>query len=385
MVRTRDLLIKIGVENSLPINKIEEIVEKLESEWYSSSEHLLELTESDWKKLQIPTRLINLIKKYLSEDLTCLESVRQDSLSKLFSTLQPLDLAPCISALQQICFNLSTYTDAKYQSLNPNNPTFHQKIGRFPTALQYLKHLGFQQNSSKLSTQNPDQSFFLSELEAINKLALAHNLPEKQPPEKFNPFKASFSTTNFLVSKVAEGQNNFKSISKEIERIRENREKAVKSIRIDRDPKIYRLGEDGARILDASINEDNEFEEELIRKNVQSIMLQREKSMTFQNKRRNELEKIMGQEFCAKVGVKIRFPDGFILEGNFSLKETVNDVYEFVRGYLADRKEFYLFITPPKVVVKENSEILQKFMPAVLLQFSWSDESRTRSYLRGRS
>lgn len=383
MVRTRDLLIKIGVENSLPMSKIEEIVEKLESEWYSDTEHLFELDDSQWKNLNIPVRLVNLIRKYLNEDPACLRSARQEVLAKLFSGLQMEKLSACVSALQQICFNLSAFNDLKYRSMNLLNPAFQQKIGSVPLAMQYLKLLGFQNDAKQIFVQNPDQALFLSELEELNKLAVKYNLPEKQIPEKFNPFKSSISTTNFSVPKLAEGQNNFSSISDEISRLKENREKAINHIQINRDPRIYRLLNEEAKIS-SQYTEDPEADEEIIRKNIQSFMVQREKSTVFQNKRKNELEKLRSQEFCVKVGVKIRFPDGFILEGSFSVKETMKQVYEFVRQYIIYQKDFYLFTTPPKEIIKESKESLKKFMPAVIFQFSWTDESKTDSYLKSR-
>lgn len=377
------MLIKIGVENSLPMSKIEEVVEKLENEWYSDTEHLLEIDESQWKNLGVPARLVNLIKKYLNEDPGCLRSARVEVLGKLFAGVEMERLRPCVSALQQICFNLSAFNDLKYRSINLMNPSFQQKVGSVPLAMQYLKLLGFQKDNSQIHVQNPDQAMFLSELEEINKFAVKYNLPEKQIPEKFNPFKSSISTTNFSVAKIAEGQNNFSKISDEITRIQENREKAINSIQINRAPRIYHLSNEESKTL-TQYSEDPEADEEIIRKSVQSFMVQQEKSTVFQNKRKNELEKLRSQEFLVKVGVKIRFPDGFVLEGSFSIKETMKQVYDFVRHYIIHPKDFYLFTTPPREIVKESQESLRKFMPAVIFQFSWTDNTKTDSYLKSR-
>ena len=46
MVKTRDLLLKIGHENNLPLDKILQIIEKLENEWYTEASTLQEISEA---------------------------------------------------------------------------------------------------------------------------------------------------------------------------------------------------------------------------------------------------------------------------------------------------------------------------------------------------
>ncbi|XP_072168357.1 tether containing UBX domain for GLUT4-like [Diadema setosum] len=81
-----------------------------------------------------------------------------------------------------------------------------------------------------------------------------------------------------------------------------------------------------------------------------------------------------------KVVVRVHFPERVILQGFFRPHETVEAVKEFVRSNLADKKQqFYLFITPPKTVLKDTSQTLfkAKLFPAALVYFGTQD---TRDY-----
>jgi hypothetical protein len=377
MVRTRDLLIKIGRENALPIDKVEEIILKLEAEWYSDSENLKEINESAWKEMNIPARLVNLIKKYLVEDPLCVDSARAETLERLASSLSRSELSACLSTLQQIVYNLCTFSDVKYRNLKLFNPSFQQKVSRFPQALQYLKLIGFVQNSETLTIHSNDQNFFTSILTSLNQFALKLDLPTRDPPEKFDPFKSSILSTDFSRKKFSDDSNNYLKINQEIKEIKENREEVKNSSRIRREPKIFRP-------MNENFEEGNceEVDDEIIRKDVQSFMMQREKSACFQNKRRNELEKLRGQGFCTRVGVKVKFPDGLVLQGSFAMKETVQDVYFFVRSFLVVDKDFYLFTTLPKRVLRNSEVALERFAPSALFYFAWADESRSEVYLK---
>ena len=74
--------------------------------------------------------------------------------------------------------------------------------------------------------------------------------------------------------------------------------------------------------------------------------------------------------------VRVKFPDGYILQGTFNNKEKVKDVVEFVKENLVtSKREFYLYKTPPKQVLIELNKTLiaQKLSPRCFLYFAWSD------------
>ncbi|XP_035894736.1 tether containing UBX domain for GLUT4 [Anopheles stephensi] len=71
--------------------------------------------------------------------------------------------------------------------------------------------------------------------------------------------------------------------------------------------------------------------------------------------------------------IRVQFPDRHVLQGVFQVHETVGHVVEFVRGFLADAKQsFYLYTTPPKVVLDQPTVSLidAGCFPQVLLHFS---------------
>ncbi|XP_050068990.1 tether containing UBX domain for GLUT4 [Anopheles maculipalpis] len=76
---------------------------------------------------------------------------------------------------------------------------------------------------------------------------------------------------------------------------------------------------------------------------------------------------------CRQAVIRVQFPDRHVLQGVFQVHETVGHVVQFVRGYLADSKQsFYLYTTPPKVVLQQPniSLIDADCFPQVLLHFS---------------
>ena len=55
--------------------------------------------------------------------------------------------------------------------------------------------------------------------------------------------------------------------------------------------------------------------------------------------------------------VRIKFPDGYLLQGTFGALEKISDVYQFVRENLKHQRKsgFYLYETPPKRELGEKA------------------------------
>ncbi|KAM9296641.1 tether containing UBX domain for GLUT4 [Gastrophryne carolinensis] len=73
-----------------------------------------------------------------------------------------------------------------------------------------------------------------------------------------------------------------------------------------------------------------------------------------------------------KVVLRVLFPDRYILQGFFQVMETLGAVVEFVRSYLEEPKTpFYLFITPPRTELKDESQTLfqAQLFPAAVIHF----------------
>jgi hypothetical protein len=63
-------------------------------------------------------------------------------------------------------------------------------------------------------------------------------------------------------------------------------------------------------------------------------MAEKEKKSKFQNKRYSELERLLNSPNHTRTNIRVKFPDGYLIQGTFGAKETVKDVYEFVAAHL---------------------------------------------------
>lgn len=77
--------------------------------------------------------------------------------------------------------------------------------------------------------------------------------------------------------------------------------------------------------------------------------------------------------------IRVRFPDRVLLQGTFSVKETIKDLTEFVQGSLATpERKFTLYISPPIQKLTNPKESLRSMAPATMVNFSWTDLQETK-------
>ncbi|XP_069808230.1 tether containing UBX domain for GLUT4 isoform X2 [Dendropsophus ebraccatus] len=73
-----------------------------------------------------------------------------------------------------------------------------------------------------------------------------------------------------------------------------------------------------------------------------------------------------------KIVLRVLFPDRYILQGFFRISETIGAVREFVSNHLEEPEiPFYLFITPPRTELKDDSLSLfqAQLFPAAVIHF----------------
>ena len=56
----------------------------------------------------------------------------------------------------------------------------------------------------------------------------------------------------------------------------------------------------------------------------------REKDNKFQNKRQQELQKLLSTPNHTRTNIRVKFPDGYLIQGTFGALEKVADVYTFI-------------------------------------------------------
>ncbi len=90
----------------------------------------------------------------------------------------------------------------------------------------------------------------------------------------------------------------------------------------------------------------------------------------FKVKRRTEFENLLKRPVYSKATVRIKFPDESIIQANFAMKETVSEIYDFVRENLNDISERFTLFTPfpsKKYVNMSRTVYAEGFAPSVLL------------------
>ena len=199
----------------------------------------------------------------------------------------------------------------------------------------------------------------------------------------FNPYKGSISSIGGnpeQIKKVVENEINFEDLYfKEIER----RNDIIKQAKIERKPKYFELEKNYS--LNKIINTINKTEENLIsNSNEDKIIIKRNLTLLkekendkFTLRSRMKLEQLMKTPIYIKSDIRLKFPNEQILQGSFSLYETISDIYNFIKMYLKDDKDiFNISTTPPlKRYVKMEATIGgEKLYPNLLMYVNFEKE-----------
>lgn len=367
MVDTRTFLLQIAEENKIDPQRVEPVIQKLLDEWYETAASLQEITESQYASLGVPARLVELIKKKNLEN----KLSPTEALPLLVNELLEIDAATlrvCIETLRVLLGNLLKFSEEKYRKVKISNPGFHSKVGKYPKAVEYLQAVGFEVKGEFLELIREVPDLIASAIGELDEI-LANTLASD-----FNPYEVRVTSINTSTFKAPQGENDPLKIKKEIERLNSQSFPSVQ-----RQAKIYEMNSNVPESLkkfqvDPALENTDEISQLA---NIQSVMRQREELSNFRNKKKGELNRIQETQVVSVV-VKIKFPDKKILEGNFSVRETAADLYSFVAGNLQQvGREFYLYETPPKKVIKNGNHGLKPFAPATSLYFSWSDLTQT--------
>jgi tether containing UBX domain for GLUT4 len=107
-----------------------------------------------------------------------------------------------------------------------------------------------------------------------------------------------------------------------------------------------------------------------------NLISENKKRENFRDKTQIKLDQAKNMHTFTRSRVRVKFPDGFILEGNFGGKETVGAIYEFVGQNISDSdRSFILFETPPKRILTDKAKTLYtgKLIPSCLVYFAWTE------------
>ena len=381
----QDLMALIAAEERIPLERMQSITKKLQDEWFDTLASMQHLSIEDFQKMGIPTRISAAITRKFPSTPPAPPSV--DLLESLYRSIpDPSDLTNCVQTCQVILNNILMHpTDSRLWEIKLNNRKFAEKVGRFPLAVAFLEQSGFRKDEIALKITNIDFDRLKKALEELNSFALRLNIPAKTPeipPEvPFNPYKSVIISINSEVPRLTSREHDPAIFTSQLQALAQAKEAVIRQEAVPRNPVIYHLppdlqvkSEDFEAIPEDVITPE---EENLMLRNMQSILRMNEENSKFQNRRKRQLELETRRKVYAKVTVRVKFPDSVLLQGSFSALETNVDLYQFVQTMLRDQnRRFYLYMTPPKVRIKPvRQEKLEAMAPASIVYFAWDQES----------
>ena len=123
--------------------------------------------------------------------------------------------------------------------------------------------------------------------------------------------------------------------------------------------------------------EDEEYEEKLRQTSALKFLGENAKNQKFGNKRLQEYNKLRGKKVYGTTIIRVKFPDGLVLQGKFGAREKISVIYDFVlENLLVKDRDFILYKAPPKKILENKSESLKKadLVPSGMIFFKWTDE-----------
>ena len=120
-----------------------------------------------------------------------------------------------------------------------------------------------------------------------------------------------------------------------------------------------RLKERLQELEELNAKEEEDYEISLVEWGIRKVIKENVQNEKFQPKRWLEYEKFWKQKLYTRTLVWIQFPDGFLIQGTFGALEKLQDVYEFVRENIFDKKrKFTLYEPTPRKLFTEYDKTL---------------------------
>jgi len=248
------------------------------------------------------------------------------------------------------------------------------------SAVALFKELGFQENGDAFILS--EQKFDMSILKALGDEL--QEFSEEAAKKSFNPYQASFSSTSDL--NMAEFTKNtgsdLGSYPEKLEELKKKRESLIKPKIINKEAKIIVLSENQTLndYLQQQIEkeEDVNSDEAMFKEELLKWAKMMEESQAFSSRRRKEFDELIKRPLFTETNIRVKFPDGKILEGKFSPKEKLSDLVDFVRENIADKGwNFYLFQTPPfqRIAGKLLNQTFDdaECVPSAIFYFAFED------------
>lgn len=221
-------------------------------------------------------------------------------------------------------------TEEKYQKIRLSNKVFQERIAGLEGAMEFLKACGFEQQ--KLPHGDGEEDFLVFQKDKLGDL------------ETLRMLKDALQTCE--------------AVSPELDR-------GLRVLMPSQAAAVVNLPEDFFSLSKDEIKREQELRERQVELNQQL----RTRAM----KERDEVKELRRYKFTL---IRIRFPDGILLQGTFSVKECLRDVKCFIIENLNDpSKEFELLSPGGQKLIKDEERLLElHLVPAVILHLRFVEK-----------
>ncbi|XP_028821265.1 UBX domain-containing protein 6-like [Denticeps clupeoides] len=226
---------------------------------------------------------------------------------------------------ENICKNP---TEEKYRKIKVSNKVFQEKMSCVEGSREFLQSLGFQ--STMLSVDGQEEEFLL--------------LPEQEP--------SALEVMKEKLSRLQKG-----------EPVRAQLDRQLQVYRPSPDATHFELPPDFYNLSAEELKREQQLKNEVVERNA----MLRTKAM-------REKEEQRERRKYNYALLRVRMPDGNILQGTFLARERVATLYEFVRTALADSWQPFELLAPGGQKLKEDEEVAINecnLVPAAVVTFSW--------------
>lgn len=279
------------------------------------------LTKKEW---------IQRIKKYMDDNSADIPIV---ALALVLQNCNPQEkIEPCRKTLLKYLENLIKYpTEVKYKKIRKSNSIFCERIRDVDGAVSVLLKAGFHE----------------IEMDGEEILVLTDDVFEIK--EKINTLLDALSCLEPF------------------------------KLKLDRDARIFTRNENHTELIPIEffkVSAEELFVEQ--QKRTEAVKLSQILSTrNFKYKTQN----VESTSYCFTF-IRIRFPDGFFLQGTFDIFEKLIDVYEFTKNFLKKKEETFLLVCPTgRKFLEEEMQLTLlnlNLVPNAVLLFNYENDSTSQ-------
>lgn len=323
----------------------------------------------------------------------------QKKLSK--KDVSDAELKKAFKTLARLLKNVLNAPDnPKFRLIKTDNPAISTIFENNRKLLQYLILVGFTDKSKKENKFELVGELAPSELDTVYRAYMTlvetcvksfskggfsmsvESFPGYVTGKEFNPYKTiKFSTNSLSKEKKKPAQGS--RFEKALKKLYLEREQIMESAGL---PKRYFVAftslSEAMKFQKEGEESSDEENSKIVRKaNKRLVMLakraqdkQSKRSKQFSTLAMREFEKLKDQPVFTRALIRVKFPDGTVLQAFFSPREKVSDVISYFAQYLKTKSDMYLFMAPPKKILEEDMSLEDaKLLPCVRLYAGFHD------------